>query len=288
MTEPRSPEGPVRELVFYPSIFTDAALPNCATSSWSSRGGRVELGMSTTSARGVPAGALGRLMMMRVCTRALQSRSSSVQLASSLRELAAWIGVAPSGGERGSLTSLVHHLDRIRAAEFDLRIVNFGEPIEIQREPLVDLRSGFHPEDVRTPEGILHFDLSPWAYRVMTEGAVPLNMHTVRALRRHATDLDLYAWLARRQWLIQRRFVPAGQLTSWKVMEERLGCCYGRRLDFRRAIGSSLARVKDAYPGCGAFIDLDGITVHKGSTSVPAAGACSNRRDRAKRRSPSP
>jgi hypothetical protein len=105
-------------------------------------------------------------------------------------------------------------------------------------------------------------------YKALVLLPVPVDIRTLRALKRSPLALDLYAWICYRSFVIvQQRQQP--QFTAWEVLMRQLGTDYTDPDNFKKKASKALAKVKAVYPGLSIGKARGGFTVHATRLAVP-------------------
>ncbi len=227
---------------------------------------------------GVPYGSYARLAMLFIMTEAVRQKSREVYLGDSF---AAWlrrmgITATNSGGPRGARALMQEQLDRLMACEWSIRWdqeltksqpakgkkAGKGpvKPVTISAFEASDMRLANRYGGVATEEGefVSRFVLSEPFYETIRDHAVPLNERAFAALKRSATQLDLYTYLAYRLPKIREgEQVPI----SWKQLWSHLGNDCKTIGKFRQTVRSAWETVSGVYPQARASVDLSGQTV---------------------------
>lgn len=215
------------------------------------RNGPYTMVVAATGTAGLPFGTLPRLLLAWMCTEAVRTQSPELHLGASLAEFMRELGIeSRSGGPRGDRTRLRTQIERLFSASIRLNYkgpgvtrsvasmiadrselwwsVDSAETLTLWRST-VRLGAGFFREIVRRP--------------------VPVDMATLRALRRCPLGLDLYLWLTyatfglrgpkRVSWpVLYRQFADAPRAEYNKVAVQ----------DFRKQALRELRKIKVAWP----------------------------------------
>ena len=168
--------------------------------------GPLTLIMLSSSTTKLPYGNLPRLLLAWVCTEAVQTQSRELVLGSSLSEFMRKLGMAPlGGGSRGERTRLRNQIDRLFNANVRLTYEN-EHGIQFIASNIAD-RGELWWDSKRPNERVLwesKIYLGEAFFHEIINHPVPLDMNTLKALKRCSLGLDLYLWLAYRTFSLKR------------------------------------------------------------------------------------
>ena len=238
--------------------------------------GPYRLTMTATGRHKLPYGNLPRLLLAWICTEAVRTQSRELVLGASLTEFMDKLGLYRTGGARGDITRLRDQMYRLFHAA--IRMSYQDDEIEESVGTLIADRTEFWWSK-RDPDEQSLFQsrivLGKVFYDEIVRGPVPLDMNTLKALKRSSLGLDLYLWLTYRMFSLKEPVRLA-----WPVLYRQFGADPAKAADkyavrdFRKDVLRELAKIKIAWPA------LRTATVHGGlllSPSPPliAAGASS-------------
>lgn len=203
---------------------------------------------------GLPYGTIPRLLLYWIITEAVRKKSRNLSLGRSLNDFLRLVGLSPAtgGGKRG---------DAARVKEQSLRLFNaaisFGGAITDTVGAEGKARSNMQITDssviwwnLRSPEEHSLWEsgitLSEQFYAAVTEAPVPLDYRALKALRRSALGLDLYAWLV----LAAYRAHRSGKAIwiTWNQLSKALGAEYVRTTDFQQKVHRELDKILVVFP----------------------------------------
>jgi hypothetical protein len=105
-------------------------------------------------------------------------------------------------------------------------------------------------------------------FEQLIEAPVPLDLRAIKALKRSALSLDLYAWGTRRVSYLKRPL-----RISWASFQSSFGAGYAEtpqgRSRFRGNAIEALHRVKAVYPQLRIEIRRDGVLLYPSMTHIP-------------------
>ena len=168
--------------------------------------GPLTLIMLSSSTTKLPYGNLPRLLLAWVCTEAVQTQSRELVLGSSLSEFMRKLGMAPlGGGSRGERTRLRNQIDRLFNA--NVRLTYEDEHGKQFIASNIADRGELWWDSKRPNERVLwesKIYLGEAFFHEIINHPVPLDMNTLKALKRCSLGLDLYLWLAYRTFSLKR------------------------------------------------------------------------------------
>ena len=164
------------------------------------RNGPYTLGMVAGVGNKLPFGTIPRLLLAWVSTEAVRTGRRELVLGRSLAEFMRQIGITnDSGGRRGDRTRLQNQMRRLFATQVSL--VYADERHEVRVSSLVADRAEFWWNAKRPEEPVLWdstIRLGEEFFNEIVTNPIPLDMNTLRSLKRSSLGLDLYLWLTYR------------------------------------------------------------------------------------------
>jgi hypothetical protein len=242
---------------------------------WLRQNGSLEVRVVNVMGRGVPCGAMPRLVMAWLSDWHVKNPNADiVQFGRSpYRFLHDELGLSEiSGGQRGNIATLKREMLKLWTSTVSATLTKptrglnaFSQlPLAIDGELWALLgpeQESFFPSWIKLDERFLEDVLAHH---------VPVNRRALASLSRWPLAIDLYLWLAYRFASLQHSTV-----ISWSQLLCQFGsqCAATKqgRYDFRRQIVTQLARVRTVYPQAKAEIDRTGlgIRLHPSATPVP-------------------
>ena len=158
------------------------------------KNGPFELVMIAGADNKLPFGNFPRLLMAWVSTEAVRTQSRLLVLGSSLSDFMRTLGIYHNSGGRGGVqTRLRNQMDRLFNAHVSL--IYKDERGKATVNTVIARRSEFWWNPKRPDESTLwesKIELSEDFFNEIIRHPVPLDMNTLKALKRCALDLDLY------------------------------------------------------------------------------------------------
>ena len=203
--------------------------------------------MTAVGKTGLPFGNLPRLLLAWVSTEAVRTQSRELFLGTSLSGFMRKLGLPPVGGAR---TRLRNQMKRLFNAHIQLAYEDRQVSASVNA-PLAS-RTEFWWNPKQTHERALwesRIELGQKFFHEIVSHPVPLDMNTLKALRRSPLGLDLYLWLTYRTFTLQRPL-----RLSWKQLYRQFGVNPAKAGDkrtvddFRKDCLRELVKIKTAWP----------------------------------------
>ena len=199
----------------------------------------------------LPYGNIPRLLLAWVCTEAVRTQSRELVLGRSLYEFMEKLGLARGGGVTGTYTRLRNQMDRLFGASVELIYEDeYSKRFIASR---VADRGEFWWDPKRPGEQVLWestIRLGEDLFNEVIRRPVPLDMNSLKALKRSSLGLDLYLWLT------YRTFGLKGPLRlTWRQLYVQFGADPAKAKDkrtvqnFRAKVLRELKNIKTAWPG---------------------------------------
>ena len=164
------------------------------------RNGPYKLGMTAGIDNKLPYGNLPRLILAWVCTEAVRTQSRELVLGKSLYEFMRRLGMEDrSGSPRGDRTRLRNQMNRLFGCTVSLIYEDKSGFARVSS--LVADKHEFWWDPKRPDDPSLwnsKIRIGEALYNEIISHPVPLDMNTLKALKRCALGLDLYLWLVYR------------------------------------------------------------------------------------------
>ena len=199
----------------------------------------------------LPFGNLPRLLLAWVCTEAVRTQSRELVLGSSLAKFMQKLGInSDSGGSRGDRTRLRNQMKRLFNAS--VRLIYENEHGEASLNSLVADRTEFWWNERKPNERSLwdsKIRLGENFFNEIIRHPMPIDMNTLKALKRCALGLDLYLWLSYRTFTLKRPL-----RLSWRQLYCQFGVDPAKANNkfavrsFREKALRELKKIKLAWP----------------------------------------
>ena len=213
--------------------------------------GPYKLIMSATGDHKLPFGNLPRLLLAWVSTEAVRTQSRELVLGKSLSDFMRTLGInSTSDGKRGEQTRLRNQMRRLFNAH--VRLVYEHEHGEASVSSSVADRIEFWWNPKRPDEPMLwqsKIRLGEDFFNEIIRHPVPIDMNTLKALKRSPLGLDLYLWLTYRTFALR-----AAQRLTWRQVYRQFGADPAKAsdkrtvLNFRSKVLREFKKIKAAWP----------------------------------------
>ena len=186
----------------------------------------------TASTEGVklPYGNIPRLLLAWVCTEAVRTQQRELVLGRSLYEFMGKLGMEDhSGGRHGERARLRNQMRRLFRCTVSLVYEDAGREKSVI-SPIAD-RTDFW-WDERRPDAPSLWDskieLGEKFFQEIITHPIPIDLHTLKALKRSPLGLDLYLWLTYRTFTLK-----APLRLSWRQVYRQFGRHPSKANDWR-------------------------------------------------------
>ena len=207
------------------------------------KNGLFKLTILADSEVGLPYGSIPRLLLAWISTEAVRNRDRNLVLGNSLSEFMSDLDLVPTGGRWGSITRLKTQMKCLFSSAVSCTYDN-GEHWAIKNiQPVRQANLWWNPQQ---PDQAALFEstliLDQGFYDEVLNNPIPINMDTLKALKRSPLALDIYCWLTyRMSYLSTKTEIP------WTALQAQFGSNYsvseqGTR-DFKRAFLRELKKV---------------------------------------------
>ena len=210
--------------------------------------GPYTLVMSVAGINKLPFGTNPRLILAWVCTEAVRTQSRDIVLGRSLSEFMRKLGISSTDG-RGQArlrnqmerlfscsVSMIYKDDNRQASAFAV----LADLTDFWWNPKQPDQKGLWESKVRLSESF---------FNEIVSHPIPLDMNTLKALKRSPLGLDLYLWLVYRTFPLR-----AAQRITWKQVYRQFGSDPAKASDkntvqdFRSKVLRELKKIKLAWP----------------------------------------
>ena len=208
--------------------------------------GPYTLYMTAGGGNKLPFGNLPRLLLAWLCTEAVRTGSRVLILGSSLSDFMDKLGMAPVGGAR---TRLRNQMDRLFNAHVSLIYEDENGRVTVNSLIADSTAFWWNPQRPNQPSlWESKIELSEKFFNEIIRHPVPLDMNTLKALKRSPLGLDLYLWLVYRTFSLR-----APQRLTWRQIYRQFGAHPAKASDnntvqaFRYKVLRELKKTKLAW-----------------------------------------
>ena len=231
--------------------------------------GPYKLIMSTTGTYKLPFGNLPRLILAWLCTEVVRTGRRELVLGKSLSDFMRALGVYSSSG--GKYTRLRNQMKRLFGCSVSMIYEDkHGEQFV---SSLIAERGEFWWNERKPDEPSLwdsKIYLGEAFFNEIISHPVPLDMNTLKSLKRSSLGLDLYLWLVYRTFALR-----TPQRITWRQVYRQFGVDPARASDrvtvrnFQRKVLRELKKIKLAWPGLN-YATAPGVLILHPSTPAIA------------------
>ena len=222
----------------------------------------------------LPYGNLPRLLLAWVSTEAVRTQSREIVLGRSLSGFMRKLDIyGTSGGSRGERTRLRNQMKRLFRCSVSL--IYEDERGDVSASSQVADRTEFWWNERKPDEPVLFnskIHLSEVFFNEIIHHPMPLDMNTLKALKRCSLGLDLYLWLAYRTFALNRQV-----RITWRQVYRQFGVDPTKAnehrtvQDFRRKVLRELKKIKLAWPGLNYATAKGVLILSPSKPAVPPA-----------------
>ena len=242
--------------------------------------GPYTLYMNAVGGNKLPFGNLPRLLLAWVCTEAVRTQSRELVLGRSLSKFMRALDIvsSDSGGASGIRTRLRNQMKRLFGCT--VQLIYEDEHGEARVSSFIADRTEFWWNERKPYQPMLwesKIELSEKFFNEIINHPVPIDMNTLKALKRCALGLDLYLWLVYRTFALR-----TPQPLTWRQVYQQFGLHPAKAkdkrtvLDFRRKVLRELKKIKLAWPELN-YATAPGVLILLPSTPTIAPVAASPR-----------
>lgn len=213
---------------------------------------------------GVPYGSKARLIMIHLQTEGMKSRT--VSLGRSLSAFMRSLGLAVTGGERGTITQIREQSLRIARCTFTMQWQD-SDATGAERMMVSDTKIVDGLELWRSAKGedwCGTVELSERFHEHLREHAVPLDKRGIAHLAGNSLGLDLYALFAYRLPKLSRDVH-----LRWTHLQQQIGADQKATQGLARRIREVMSDVMTAYPQANVEVTGTGLTLKPSKPAVP-------------------
>ncbi|MCY3966448.1 MAG: replication protein RepA [Acidobacteria bacterium] len=265
------------EVAFMARLLTLCALPRRDRGDerqYMRRNGPYTMIVTATGRSGLPFGTLPRLLLAWICTEVVRTQAARLRLGATLAEFMRELGITSrSGGVRGDRTRLRDQIERLFNAS--IRLSYEGEGVTRSVASMIADRSElwWKVESHDTPSRwVSTVRLGSGFFAEILRRPVPVDMATLRALRRCALGLDLYLWLTYATFRLDRP-----RRITWPALYRQFADQPSELYDknevqmFRRRALRELRKIKRTWPALNYSVEA-GQRGHKSRAGALVLG----------------
>ena len=231
--------------------------------------GPYKLIMTATGDTKLPFGNFPRLILAWVSTEAVRTQSRELVLGRSLAKFMRELGVYSSGGGREH-TKLRNQMERLFNAHVSLVYEDKRGKATVNSQIADSTVFWWNPQRPDQPSlRESKIELSEKFFNEIISHPVPLDMNTLKALKRSSLGLDLYLWLVYRTFTLR-----ASQRLTWRQMYRQFGAHPDKASDkfivrnFRTKCLRELKKIKTAWPELNYSMATGVLILHPSTPAI--------------------
>ena len=219
----------------------------------------------------LPYGNIPRLLLAYICTEAVRTQSRVLLLGDSVSEFMRKLDIYSSSGEK--YTRLRNQMRRL--FNVHVQLIYEDEHGEASVNSLVADHTELWWNPRRPNERSLwesKIELGEKFFNEIIRHPVPLDMNTLKAMKRSSLGLDAYMWLTYRTFTLKRPL-----RLSWKQLYRQFGSDPTNASDkfvvrdFRTDFLRELKKIKTAWPSLNYAMAKGVLILHPSATAIPPA-----------------
>ena len=184
------------------------------------RNGPYSLYMTAGGGVKLPFGTLPRLLLAWVCSEAVRTQRRELVLGRSLYEFMHKLGLEDrSGGAKGDRARLKNQMTRLFSCSVQLIYTDAGHQVRVHS--FIADRAEFWWDTKQLNAPVLWdstIELGEKFFEEIVAHPIPLDLNTLKSLKRSPLGLDLYFWLTYRMFALKRPLC-----LSWKQIYRQFG-----------------------------------------------------------------
>lgn len=217
---------------------------------------------------GYPYGNIPRLILLYVCTQAIQTKSPRISLGSSLSAFMRNIELEVTGGRGGTIGRFKEQFRRLFTANINFTFDSGEQTLDKKTNLAKTIQLWWDNKDT---EQTNFFDsyiiLTEEFYNEIMTYPVPLDMGIISTVKQSPLALDLYTWLT-------HRVISLGKATriSWISLAGQVGSDYSNLEDFVTKAKEALHKLYVLWPDLKIEEVRGGLILKPCKPSVPLLG----------------
>ena len=214
---------------------------------------------------GLPYGSIPRLLIAWLTTEAVRTKQKEIILGNTLSKFMEELDLMPTGGRWGTITRLQEQMKRLFSSSISCTYDD-GEYWAIKNvQPITKASLWWDPKN---PNQSSFFEssviLGDEFFDESTNNPVPIDMRTLKALKKSPLAIDIYCWLTYRlSYLNKKTSIP------WWALEVQFGSKYGRTRDFKKKFINQLKSVVLFYPEAKIESNEKSLTLKPSKPHIP-------------------
>ena len=216
----------------------------------------------------VPFGPKARLVLMHLCSEAIQQKSATIEIADTFTGFVRDMGFPDSGGKRGPLTAFKEQLNALAACSIRMSTWSPHGMRSKAFHPIEDIALWLANDPRQTSLWPSTVTFSPAMYQSLSRHALPLNKRVLRAFAGSARKLDVYAWLS---WRMHNLATPLS--LSWTALYEQFGGASAELRRFKQHFRDDIREILEVLDKLPLELTDKGLTIRPADPSALALPA---------------
>ena len=201
----------------------------------------------------LPYGTRPRLVLLHVCSEAIRTKSSTVEVERSASAFLERLRIKKSGE---SFAAFKKQMLALAACRMQIGYQTESKIVNVKCDPIQRFDAWTQNDNGQLGLWPGVITLSSEFFETLREHAVPLDPRAIAALQNSALALDTYTWLAHRLCRIRQN---KGLTLYWKSLKDQFGQEYRTDKDFKREFAGALRKASAVYPDAKIDIVRGGI-----------------------------
>jgi hypothetical protein len=211
----------------------------------------------------LPYGAKPRLVLLHLCSEAVRTKSTQIQIGESIRDFLQTMNIAVQGSE---YRSVKHQMECLAACRMIFGMSTPSKDVTIETKPIEHFEAWLHSDGFQRSMWPGYLELSQRFVDTLLTHAVPLDPRAIRGLQKSALALDVYTWLAHRLCRVRK---AEGVKLSWGNLRQQFGQEYACSKDFKKEFKAALLKVRAVYPAARIDEEIGGLRLYSSPAPVP-------------------
>ena len=190
----------------------------------------------------LPYGTRPRLVLFHVCSEAIRTKSSTVEVERSASAFLERLHIKKNGE---SFSAFKKQMLALAACRMQIGYQTETKVVNVKCDPIQRFDAWTQSDNGQLGLWPGEITLSGEFYETLREHAVPLDPRAIGALQNSALALDTYTWLAHRLCRVKQN---RGLTLYWKSLKDQFGQEYRSDKDFKREFSGALRKAHAVYP----------------------------------------
>ena len=165
----------------------------------------------------LPCGAKPRLILLHLCSEAVRTKSTQIQIGESIRDFLQKMNIAVQGSE---YRSVKEQMECLAACRMIFGMSTPSKDVTTETKPNEHFEAWLHYDGFQRSMWPGYLELSQRFVDTLLAHAVPLDPRAIRGLQKSALALDVYTWLAHRLCRVRK---AEGVKLSWGNLRMQFG-----------------------------------------------------------------